>query len=60
MTKLELAHQIVESLRNKSSDETEIQIILSYLDILQPLNMEQFAKWGFPEQQTTIEKCWIS
>lgn len=58
MTKKEFAKQILETVQNNGYVKESIPSIMALLDTLEPKDREKFAKWGFPEQQSTPEKCW--
>lgn len=73
MTKRDLAEQILQYVENSVELISEcddclatfddrndvLDGIISLIDTLQPRDIEQFAKWGYPEQQSTAETCWI-
>ena len=59
MTKKELAKQILETIELEGCGAKSIPSIMALLDTLEPKDREQFAKWGFPEQQSTPEQCWL-
>ena len=61
MTKQKLAQRIVETVKNSIELNLENDAILFvklWLDTLEPTNKELFAKWGSPEEQSSIESCW--
>jgi hypothetical protein len=62
MTRTDLAKEIlatVENLRARSLDNTVIiEDIRSLLSQLEPKDRERFAKWGYPNQQSTPDECW--
>ena len=62
MTKEELAKQIIETVDNFYDAEdptTALEGVIALLDTLEPRDRESFAKWGFPNQQSTEDKCWL-
>ncbi|PCH69413.1 MAG: hypothetical protein COC06_07660 [Bacteroidales bacterium] len=64
MTKTEFAKTLismVDNFRFVGDSETEIQkSIMNMLGELKPKDRERFAQWGYPNQQSTPEDCWIS
>lgn len=59
MTKDKLADKIIEHIDNcKFLGTDPKEGILAYLDTLQPINLEQFSKWGYNEDKSTINDCW--
>lgn len=62
MTKSTLAQLVYEHVDNgqfMGLDKDEIiDGISSLLDALHPNDIERFAKWGYPAQQSTPEECW--
>ena len=31
---------------------------MAFLELLEPKDKEAFAKWGFPNQQSSVDDCW--
>ena len=61
MTKLELAKQLIETITNNydmQQDHENETAVMALLDVLEPKDREQFSKWGFPNQQSSVEDCW--
>lgn len=59
MTKKDLAKYIVLIVKHAQYlREDPLHDVLTCLDTLQPVDREQFAKWGDVCHQSTPEKCW--
>lgn len=61
MTKENFARQIIETVNNyNESGEPTVasESIISFLDLLEPRDRESFAKWGYPQDQSTEDECW--
>ena len=61
MTKKELAKQIIETITNNhdmQQDHENEPAIMAFLELLEPKDKEVFAKWGFPNQQSSVDDCW--
>jgi len=58
MTKESLASAIIDSIENHETKDEQIEAVIALLSILEPKDREQFAKWGYPAQQSTPEECW--
>jgi len=64
VTKHEFCKQILQTVDNCRSidgmSDNEIALAISGLiSPLAPKDINEFAKWGHPSQQTTVDKCWI-
>lgn len=44
---------------NEASDEEIQEKLESLLSVLEPMDLEKFAKWGTMQQQSKVEKCWV-
>jgi hypothetical protein len=61
MTKEGLAKQIIQTVKNcveTNERELAIEYVTNWLDTLEPKDREGFARWGNPNEQSTIEDCW--
>ncbi|MBC7847240.1 MAG: hypothetical protein H7Y10_12185 [Flavobacterium sp.] len=61
MTKLEFAKQLIETVTNNydmQQDHENEPAVMALLEVLEPKDKEVFAKWGFPNQQSTVDDCW--
>jgi len=62
MTKYQLAKLIYDIVDNGSyvgyKQNDIIKAVKSILDLLQPKDIEKFAKWGKFDQRTSPSKCW--
>lgn len=63
MNKKQFCSQILQTIDNArgidgASDDEIIETLEGFMDLLTPVNRERFAKWGLPEHQTTVDKCW--
>jgi hypothetical protein len=62
MTQREFSSQLFQVIKNSiEENKSEIEIIDDvelFIDILEPKDIEQFCKWGFPTVQVEPSKCW--
>lgn len=61
MTKENLAKQIIDTVNNcNETGEPTIALegVIALLDTLEPRDRERFAKWGYPQEQSTEDECW--
>lgn len=61
MTKENLAKQIIETVNNyNDAGEPTIALegVIALLDTLEPRDRESFAKWDYPQDQSTEDECW--
>jgi len=58
MTKHDFIDSIIETFENTDSKEEAHEYISNLLTTLEPKDPEQFAKWGYPGQESTPENCW--
>ena len=58
MTKSEFIEQILQTTENAEDRETARDGIDAMLATLVPRDREQFARWGYPKDQTTAGNCW--
>lgn len=63
MTKQKLAEKILEHIESceflGAGKKYKIEGIVNYLDTLEPKDLNQFAQWGYDEEISTPEECWI-
>jgi hypothetical protein len=62
MTRKRLAEIILNTVNNSemvgcTQGETILNIE-NILTVLKPIDLNQFAKWGQPHEQSTVEECW--
>lgn len=62
MTRIELAKAIIICIDNArfiGDSESKIeQIVFDLLGSVEPKDLERFAKWGQPHQQSKSDECW--
>ena len=62
MTRKELAKAIISCVDNArfiGDSESEIeQMVFDLLWSVKPRDIERFAGWGQPHQQSTVSECW--
>lgn len=58
MTKQGLIDLIYDAVHHSKDEESAMDEISSYLEVLEPRDKEAFAKWGKGDEQTTPDKCW--
>lgn len=63
MTKKELAKQLLQLVKDGIEEEySDVEItddIEVFIGCLEPRDRNAFANWGYPEQRSTPNECWI-
>jgi len=58
MTKSNFVDLIIEVIENANDKEEAREGISALLENLEPIDREQFAKWGYPGDWVIPENCW--